>query len=154
MQSSRVAAFVATLTDEEKRALLLELQGQGARPAPPSNPVATASAPLGIDLLWLLDQLPSMVAYWDLNQRCRYANRSYQEWFARSQAQMLQVTLPELLGPLYVLNLPFIEGALRGEPQQFERTIPNLQGGPSRHALAHYIPDIKDGVVRGFVALV
>ncbi|HNN95853.1 MAG TPA: PAS domain S-box protein, partial [Pseudomonadota bacterium] len=49
---------------------------------------------------------------------------------------------------------PFIEGALRGEPQRFERSIPDPLGGSSRHALAHYIPDTKDGVVRGFVALV
>ncbi len=154
MQSPRIAAFVTTLTEEEKQALLIELQSHDQSSVAQSGRCATLPGPAEIDLLWLLDQLPSMVAYWDLNQRCRYANRSYQEWFGRSQAQMLQLTLPELLGPLYRLNLPFIEGALRGELQRFERSIPDPLGGPSRHALAHYIPDTKDGVVRGFVALV
>ena len=106
MQSSRVATFVATLTEEEKQALLIELQSHDQSSAAQSGRGATLPVPADIDLLWLLDQLPSMVAYWDLNQRCRYANRSYQEWFGRSQAQMLQPTLPELPGPLYRLNLP------------------------------------------------
>ena len=39
--------------------------------------------------------------------------------------------------------------ALRGEPQQFEREIPNPVGGPTRSALANYIPDVVDCLVRG-----
>jgi PAS domain S-box-containing protein len=50
--------------------------------------------------------------------------------------------------------LPYIEGALRGEAQEFERVIPSPTGGPPRHSLANYIPDIVEGVVRGFFVLV
>jgi signal transduction histidine kinase/ActR/RegA family two-component response regulator len=61
----------------------------------------------------------------------------------------------ELLGPsLYALNRPHIEAALRGELQEFEREIPDPAGGPPRHAQARYIPDVVDGVVRGFCVLV
>ena len=54
---------------------------------------------------------------------------------------------------LYELNRPYIERALAGEPQLFDRTIID-PGGQSRHTQASYIPDVKDGEVRGFTVLV
>ena len=98
----------------------------------------------------LVDTLSAMLAYWDAGQRCRFANRAYERWFGVSPEALIGTHLSELLGPLYALNLPYIEAALRGEPQQFEREIPDPAGGPPRHSLANYIPDIADGVVRGF----
>ncbi len=59
------------------------------------------------------------------------------------------MSMKELLGPLYELNLPYILGALRGEKQVFERQIP-LPGGGFRESIATYTPDIIDGEVRGF----
>jgi PAS domain S-box-containing protein len=100
------------------------------------------------------DNISAMLAYWDSNLRCRFANRAYESWFGVSPEELIGKHIRELLGPLYPLNLPYIERALRGEPQEFEREIPNPAGGPSRHSLANYIPDIVDGVVRGFFVLV
>lgn len=102
----------------------------------------------------LVDKISAMVAYWDSSLRCRLANRAYERWFGVTPESLIGKHISELLGPLYQLNLPYIEGALRGEPQEFERAIPNPSGGPSRHSLANYIPDIVDGVVRGFFVLV
>lgn len=102
----------------------------------------------------LIDQLPAMVAYWDKDQRCRIANRAYLTWFGVEPEALLGKTLRELLGPIYPLNLPFIEGALRGQEQQFERELPNPEGGPPRHSQAHYTPHLVDGEVRGFFVLV
>lgn len=90
-----------------------------------------------------------MVAYWNSEQRCVFSNEAYREWFGKSPAEMLGMCLQDLLGPLYALNLPYIQGALRGEPQQFERHIPLPQGG-AKDSIATYTPDIEDGVVRGF----
>ena len=98
-----------------------------------------------------INQISAMVAYWDSEQRCRFSNEAYQEWFGRSPTEMLGMHMKELLGPLYEMNLPYIEGALRGEPQQFERHIPLPQGG-ARDSIATYTPDVEDGVVRGFWA--
>lgn len=92
-----------------------------------------------------------MVAYWDSELRCLFSNEAYREWFGKSPAEMLGMCLQDLLGPLYALNLPYIQGALRGEPQQFERNIPLPQGG-AKDSIATYTPDIEDGVVRGFWA--
>ncbi|HEY6556071.1 MAG TPA: PAS domain S-box protein, partial [Polyangiaceae bacterium] len=102
----------------------------------------------------MVDRISAMLAYWDSAQRCRFANRAYERWFGVSPESLIGRHISELLGPLYELNLPYIQGALRGEAQEFEREIPDPQGGPSRHSLANYIPDVVDGVVRGFFVLV
>jgi len=101
-----------------------------------------------------LDNVSAMVAYWDADQICRFANRAYEHWFAVNPQTIIGKHISELLGPLYALNRPYIEAALCGEPQEFEREIPNPAAGPARPALANYIPDVVDGVVRGFFVLV
>jgi len=108
-----------------------------------------------LDLLRrILSTLPAMVAYWDADQRCRFANQDYERWFGVKPEWLVGRHMEELLGPLYQLNLPYIQGALRGEPQLFEREIPDPNGGPPRYSQAHYVPDVMDGVVRGFSVLV
>ena len=102
----------------------------------------------------IVDAIPAMLAYWDSTQRCRFANRAYERWFGVSPESLIGKHASELLGKLYPLNRPYIEAALRGEPQEFEREIPDPFGGPPRHSLASYIPDVVDGVVRGFFVLV
>lgn len=62
---------------------------------------------------------------------------------------MCGITMKELLGPLYELNLPYITAVLQGEKQVFERRIPRPTGG-FRESIATYTPYIIDGVVRGF----
>ena len=107
------------------------------------------------ELLRLLaDRIPAMLAYWDAALRCRFANRAYESWFGVTPESLIGKHISELLGPLYQLNRPYLEGALRGEPQEFEREIPSPTGGPTRYSVASYIPDVIDGDVRGFFVLV
>jgi PAS domain S-box-containing protein len=77
-----------------------------------------------------------------------------QRWWGISKEAVVGMHASELLGPLYSVNLPHMERVLRGEPQQFEREVPDPRGGPARSALINYTPDIVDGVVRGFFVLV
>lgn len=95
--------------------------------------------------------LDAMVAYWDKDKICRYANSAYLAWFGRTPEQMIGMHIRDLLGPLYEKNLPYMERALAGEIQVFERAIPRPDG-TTRHSLATYIPHIADGTVHGFVA--
>lgn len=98
----------------------------------------------------IADVLPSMLAYWDAGLICRYANDAYQDWFGVPPGALPGSSLRDLLGPqLFALNEPHIRAALRGEAQVFERLIPRPDGS-MRPALAHYVPDVVDGVVRGF----
>jgi diguanylate cyclase (GGDEF)-like protein/PAS domain S-box-containing protein len=102
----------------------------------------------------IVSKLPGMVAYWDTEQRCRFANADYERWFGVKPENLIGKTMKDLLGPIYTMNLPYIQGALRGEVQFFEREIPGPAGGPSRYSQTHYIPDVLNGIVEGFVVLV
>lgn len=116
------------------------------------NPNADA-APIDYATL-VANRVPSMLAYWDRNECCRFANHAYLVWFGADPAKMLGRPIRELLGPdLYALNLPYIRGALAGQEQLFERIVPGPDG-VRRHSLAHYLPDVVDGVVQGFVVQV
>lgn len=107
------------------------------------------------DLRTVLDALPSMVGYWDRELRNRFANHAYALWFGADPASMPGRHLRELLGDqLFELNRPHVERALHGESQTFERTIARPDGAGDRHSLAHYLPDVVDGEVRGFYVLV
>lgn len=102
----------------------------------------------------ILNALPAMVGYWDRDLRNRMANDAYVEFFGKTPEEMRGVHISELLGPeLYAKNLPFMEGALRGEPQTFDREI-TTPSGEVRYTQAFYIPDVAEGEVRGFFALV
>ena len=108
------------------------------------------------DLQAILDHMPSMIGYWDANLRNRFGNRAYHDWFGVDPDKLQGKHISEVIGPeRYALNLPFIQGALAGKEQFFERSIPAPHGGPVRHTQAHYIPDFaEDGSVLGFYVLV
>lgn len=97
----------------------------------------------------VMDHVDVLLGYWDRDLKCRFANAAYETWFGRSPHEILGICMKDLLGPLYDLNLPHIQGALDGKVQVFERDIP-LPDGSTRHSLACYFPDISDGIVKGF----
>ena len=102
----------------------------------------------------LINGIPGMVGYWTRELRCGFANSHYLEWFGRTSQQMQGITIQELLGEeLFRQNEPYIRAALAGETQRFERTLTKADGSTG-YTLAHYIPDIADGEVRGFLVLV
>jgi diguanylate cyclase (GGDEF)-like protein/PAS domain S-box-containing protein len=107
---------------------------------------------------WLrtvIDHLPAMVGYWDRDLRNRLANTAYVEWFGKAPEEIEGLHIREVIGEeLYAQNLPYLEGALAGERQDFDRTIVDAQG-VTRYSQAAYIPDIReDGSVAGLFVLV
>ena len=107
------------------------------------------------DLQNIIDNMPAMIAYWDKDLNNRFCNQTYVEWFGKSPDQIMTgMHIRDVIGErLYALNRPYIEGALRGERQSFEREIP-IPTGERRHTLANYIPNVRDGKVEGFYVLV
>lgn len=106
---------------------------------------------LGELALLISDQVNAMLAYWDKDLVCRFANSAYVDWFGKTKEQMINnIRIDELLGPLYEKNLPYIQSVLLGKKQLFEREIPKPDGSGIRHSLATYIPDINNGKVLGF----
>jgi diguanylate cyclase (GGDEF)-like protein/PAS domain S-box-containing protein len=99
-------------------------------------------------VLELVNHLDAMVAYWDINQVCVFANDAYYDWFGKTPSEIIGIKLETLLGPLYVKNLPYIEAAYAGQKQVFEREIPTPEGRV-RPSLATYTPHLVDGQVQG-----
>eukprot|EP01037_Dinobryon_pediforme_P016554 gene16554-16732_t len=98
------------------------------------------------------DSIPGLIAYWDKDLICRYANSSYKNWFGKAPEQIIGTSILNLLGPeLFAINEPYIRAVLAGEHIQFERNI-GMSDGQVSHSLAHYVPDIVDGEIVGFVA--
>lgn len=103
----------------------------------------------------ILDHMPSMIGYWDKDLLNRFGNKAYLAWFGIDYSQMEGKHIREIIGEeRYRLNWPYIEAALRGKPQTFERAIPVPNSDKVRQSLAEYIPEIVDGEVRGFFVLV
>lgn len=101
----------------------------------------------------LIDALPGLVSYWDTDLRCRYSNRTYQTWFGRSSEEMNGISRQELMGEeLFRLNEPYIQGALRGEPQVMERAV-TLPDGKTIHTLANFLPVFEEDVVCGYIVV-
>ena len=100
--------------------------------------------------LLVADHVSAMLAYWDKNLICQFANAAYRDWFGKTREEMVgKISIKELLGPIYDKNLPYILGVLEGKRQTFEREI-RTPSGSMRHSLANYFPDIVNGEVRGF----
>ena len=109
------------------------------------NPPARLEDPRAV-----LDTLPAVIGYYGVDLRNRLANRAYVEFFGLTPDEIHGRHISEVIGPqLYGLNRLHIERALTGEPQLFDRTIIDHTGEP-RHMQVSYVPDIKDGTVRGF----
>jgi PAS domain S-box-containing protein len=102
----------------------------------------------------VIDFIPGMIGYWDTELCCCFANRAYHEWFGRTAKEMIGMKIQDVLGEtIYKKNEPFILGALSGVTQRFERAIPKPDGKVG-YTWAQYIPDISEGMVKGFVVLV
>ena len=93
------------------------------------------------DLRTILDNLPSMVSYWDSAQRNRFANQSYQDHFGVSADALHHTPVKNLLGTNFDQSRPYIQAALRGQRQLFERTIRDAHG-QERFTIVSYVPDV------------
>ena len=96
----------------------------------------------------LVDHLDAMVAFWNIDEVCVFANQAYLAWFGKTREQMIGITLEQLLGPIYPQNLPYIRAAYAGQVQVFEREIPSPDGR-IRQSIATYTPHVVAGEVRG-----
>eukprot|EP01012_Entosiphon_sulcatum_P065822 TRINITY_DN94820_c0_g1_i1.p1 TRINITY_DN94820_c0_g1~~TRINITY_DN94820_c0_g1_i1.p1 ORF type:complete len:385 (-),score=39.80 TRINITY_DN94820_c0_g1_i1:256-1410(-) len=101
-----------------------------------------------------LQYTSALIAFWDKDLICRFANRAYLYWFGAKPEEMIdKMHIQDLLGPLYEKNLKYINGALSGKVQVFERMIPTPDG-LLRNTRAIYTPEINDGKVLGFYVCV
>ena len=86
------------------------------------------------------DAVPALIAYVDAEQRFRFVNRAYEDWFNRTREEIEGQHMWAALGDAYYeVRKPYVERALAGEDVTFELELPGDNGAP-RYAVATYIP--------------
>ena len=96
------------------------------------------------------DNLPGLVAYYDRDLRCRFANPGFCVWLALAHDQIIGRPLHELLNEAdFAARAPLLQAALAGETLAVERESVGPQGTLQFHQL-HYLPDRRaGGTVKG-----
>jgi diguanylate cyclase (GGDEF)-like protein/PAS domain S-box-containing protein len=108
-------------------------------------------------LQMIVDKVPALIAYIDVQGCYQWANRAYEEWYGLSSKDMVgrywYGVISERVGKQYARRLrPKVRAALAGVPQDFEAT--HAFGGQERNLHLSYTPDRdENGCVRGFVLL-
>lgn len=110
-----------------------------------------APAPAGADagfLTRLLDHLPGMVGYLDLQLTCRWANRALRQYVHPDGPDLTATPVHELFGTdLLEAMLPALAMALRGHAQTFEASGHDTRG-PWR-LVGQVVPDTSTQGVAG-----
>jgi len=103
----------------------------------------------------LTDALPVLVSYVDSEQRYRFNNKTYEDWFQQPRTEVTGKHVKSVLGEQAYLDIQrYVEEALSGKKVTYESTVHYRNGGP-RYVLANYIPHLDNqGKVKGFYALV
>ena len=122
----------------------------------PPNPVELAGG--GFDFTGMLavaDMLPVMVAFVGEDLRYRFMNKPMADWFERPRAELLGLTMRELLGEeAWAIREPLIEAAFNGERKFFASNFQHATRG-SLAVQTNYMPwSDPTGKVRGLIILV
>jgi PAS domain S-box-containing protein len=104
-------------------------------------------------LEFIIEAVPALIGYVDVDERYRFNNLAYQEWFGRPVQEFVGRTVRDVLGDVaYAAIAPHVRSALAGRLVTFESELTYRDGKP-RYVRATYVPDVgEDGRVRGFVA--
>jgi PAS domain S-box-containing protein len=104
-------------------------------------------------LEFIIEAVPALIGYVDTDERYRFNNSAYEQWFGRPVADVTGRHVREVLGDaVYAAITPHVQAALSGRLVTFESAM--VYGdGKLRYVRATYVPDVgEDGRVRGFVA--
>lgn len=97
----------------------------------------------------IMNSVPALIAHWDANLFNIYANSYYTTFFGKSPEEIKGQHVKDALGVyVYENNLKYMQAALAGKAQTFERQI--FVQGEARYLFIHYIPNIEKGHPNGF----
>ncbi|MBD1869856.1 PAS domain S-box protein [Cyanobacteria bacterium FACHB-471] len=107
------------------------------------------------ELRLVTNAVPALISFVDSEQRFRFNNRGYEEWFGHSATEIYGKHIREVLGEAAYEGIQlYAEQVLTGQQVTFESQVPH-QDGSLRYVSATYVPRFNsDGAVEGFVALV
>lgn len=91
----------------------------------------------------LINGLPVMMGYWDRDLRTVIVNDAFLKGFGKQLTQVVGRHLKDITGQTtYERDRPFLEQALRGVRQEFNRSVTNSDGSV-RHYGITYVPDVN-----------
>jgi two-component system CheB/CheR fusion protein len=92
----------------------------------------------------------ALFAYVGADERFRFVNKGFQEFFGVSASELIGRTVREVIGErAYAHAKPHFEAVLSGREQQFERPV-LLEAHDERWLHVHYVPDFDgNGAVQG-----
>lgn len=104
-------------------------------------------------LLDLLNSIPAMVGYFDMEERCQYANDAGLKSNGLERSQIPGLSLRAALGDAnYAQHEPYVREVLQGRRARFQGKLPFQ--GRTAYFQAHLIPDRLDGgAQRGFYVM-
>ena len=104
-------------------------------------------------LEFIVEAVPALIGYVGLDERYRFNNLVYQDWFGRPVEEFVGRTVRDVIGDVaYATVAPHVRAALAGRLVTFESELTYRDGKP-RYVRGTYVPDVgEDGQVRGFVA--
>ena len=105
-------------------------------------------------LMLVANSVPALISYVDREQRYRYSNRTYEEWFGFSHERMIGSTMREVFGEaVFEADMRGnVELVLLGERVEFEYS--HGEGDRARYLQVTYAPHFDpDGEVLGFYVL-
>jgi PAS domain S-box-containing protein len=101
----------------------------------------------------VINAMPAMVAYFDSDLCCKFANKAYIDWFGNKSYNPIGRNIRELLGKeILAISDPYIKAVIAGEKQTFEQTL-TLANGTIVNNLINYVPHIHKKV-DGFYVLI
>ncbi|MDZ8094843.1 MAG: PAS domain S-box protein [Nostoc sp. DedQUE05] len=107
------------------------------------------------ELRLITNAVPVKISYVDSEQRYRFNNKEYEDWYELPASEISGKHIREILGEsVYQSILPYVEAVLSGEQVTYETQLPD-KDGTNRYVNVTYIPQFsQEGKVAGFVALV
>lgn len=94
------------------------------------------------DLRRITDIQPTLISYVDTEQRYKFVNQTYREWFKIQDSDINGKTIKEIIGEsAYQKIQPYLEKSLKGERQEIENWIPYKTG--SKYVNIIYEPDVS-----------
>jgi diguanylate cyclase (GGDEF)-like protein/PAS domain S-box-containing protein len=103
----------------------------------------------------LADNVPVLIAYYDIDNRCRYANKEYARTFGQDEASIVGKTFAEVIGAEAAAAIEPMADKVRNEQVSvaYERQLPGADG--PRWIEVHLLPHVGDeGVTVGAFVLI
>jgi len=101
----------------------------------------------------ITDNVPALIGYVDTEERYRFVNKAYEEWFGCAAKEIPGRSMKDLLSEAsYKITVPYAQAVLRGERATFEQH--HAQASRDAYLETTFIPDVDaSNRVAGFYIL-